>query len=398
MQFVSVYEGCQSTPIMDGLKDEERVAWDTFYSGCKEIEQSTVAMLRPVDVKMFRILVSSAIEAQQGQAEMLGGGQLSTPIVGPLPDLNYPPSLPGVADDFEAGVQQYHAECTTQNILTCVPECAEASHGYELLATIDGTDTQFSCNVHNLLFSWVGAATLGGYIGADAAAFLSAVLSGAAGLFMVTTDTYGMGATVLNARFRQSIHVTAVGSQPVAWGVTDAGVHTGANVANQAEVHMSNLRLGKSTVDAGGKLVLVDCLFQGIRSGQSTDGGALSIQGAAHLVNTMFDGNTGADGGAIYITSSAAHVRIETCSFTSNAALWDHSDDDGRGTAIYIQGGASAVHINGCTFSASGTGYSTVTWEGPTRNGNAHTDGWRYSDSQASSSQPLDIAEAETTG
>ena len=93
MQFVSVYEGCQSTPIMDGLKNEERVAWDTFYSGCKEIEQSTVAMLRPVDVKMFRILVSSAIEAQQGQAEMLGGGQLSTPIVGPLPDLDYPPCI-----------------------------------------------------------------------------------------------------------------------------------------------------------------------------------------------------------------------------------------------------------------------------------------------------------------
>eukprot|EP01052_Picozoa_sp_SAG31_P014912 SAG31_NODE_943_length_10852_cov_22.874454_3_plen_128_part_00 len=60
------------------------------------------------------------------------------------------------------------------------------THGYEMLATVDGTDTKFSCNLANMLFSWVGAAALGGFLGQNVAAFVSAVISGAAGTYVLT--------------------------------------------------------------------------------------------------------------------------------------------------------------------------------------------------------------------
>ena len=82
-------------------------------------------------------------------------------------------------------MEQYHAQCTTANILTCVPTCNSTTHGYELLATIDGTDTKFSCALANLLFSWVGAAALGGFLGQNVDAFVSAVISGAAGTYVL---------------------------------------------------------------------------------------------------------------------------------------------------------------------------------------------------------------------
>ena len=83
-------------------------------------------------------------------------------------------------------VEQYSAQCTTQNILICVPTCNTTTHGYELLATIDGTDTKFSCSLSDLLYSWVGAAALGGFLGSNAVAFISAVISGAAGTYVLT--------------------------------------------------------------------------------------------------------------------------------------------------------------------------------------------------------------------
>jgi hypothetical protein len=57
-----------------------------------------------------------------------------------------------------------------------------------LLATIDGTDTKFSCSLANMLFSWIGAAALGGYLGRNVQAFVSAVNSGAAGTYVLTLD------------------------------------------------------------------------------------------------------------------------------------------------------------------------------------------------------------------
>ena len=73
-----------------------------------------------------------------------------------------PPPAPasGSGDSGEAtGVEQYHAECASADVASCVPVCSAEHHGYELLATIDGTDTKFSCNIAHGLYSWMGAAS-----------------------------------------------------------------------------------------------------------------------------------------------------------------------------------------------------------------------------------------------
>ena len=86
-----------------------------------------------------------------------------------------PPDATAGSGDATTGVTQYHAVCTSADVASCVPECNAEHHGYELLATIDGTDTKFSCNLAHGLYSWMGAASEGGYLGFDVQSFFSAV-------------------------------------------------------------------------------------------------------------------------------------------------------------------------------------------------------------------------------
>ena len=188
-----------------------------FYGDCQEVEQSVAQQfdtLQPVNVRMFRIMISS--DATQAQADMFGNGNGNVhPIIGPLPELP-PPSPPSEGVPPSEQVQEYHARCTTQNILTCVPTCNVSHHGYELLAMIDGTDTKFSCNVANQRYSWVGAAALGGYIGSDPQAFLSAVLSGASGTYLLHTESISLGIdTDITIRPGQHVRIIGNGTQ---WG------------------------------------------------------------------------------------------------------------------------------------------------------------------------------------
>jgi hypothetical protein len=115
---------------------------------------------------------------------MFSGQAQSPPIIGPVPEFPFPPSSPSSRSSTDF-VQEYHARCTTANILTCVPACNFTTHGYELLSTIDGTHTKFSCSLANRLYSWLGVAALGGFLGENVAAFVSAVISGAAGIYVL---------------------------------------------------------------------------------------------------------------------------------------------------------------------------------------------------------------------
>ena len=99
-----------------------------------------------------------------------------------------------------------------------MPPCNVAHHGFELLATIDGTDTKFSCNLAHGFYSWMGAASDGGFLGRDFASFFSAVVSGAAGFYIVTLfEDAGIG-TDLVVRSGQTVSVAgqAAGSL-LAW-------------------------------------------------------------------------------------------------------------------------------------------------------------------------------------
>eukprot|EP01046_Picozoa_sp_COSAG06_P046589 COSAG06_NODE_6623_length_2852_cov_4.446785_3_plen_276_part_00 len=78
-------------------------------------------------------------------------------------------------------------QCTDGTaVVDCIPECNAARHGLILLLNLDGDDSNLSCNLAHGLYSWMGAASEGGYLGADLASFFSAVVSGVAGVYLLT--------------------------------------------------------------------------------------------------------------------------------------------------------------------------------------------------------------------
>ena len=68
----------------------------------------------------------------------------------------------------------------------CIPECNAERHGFILLLNLNGDDTNLVCNLAHGLYSWMGAASEGGYIGSDFESFFASVISGAAGTYMAT--------------------------------------------------------------------------------------------------------------------------------------------------------------------------------------------------------------------
>ena len=118
--------------------------------------------------------------------------------------------------------EQLNVQCTDGTATEdCVPTCTADLHGYQLLLNIDGEDSKLSCELHHALYSWVGAATDGGYLGSDFQAFFSAVVSGAAGVYVgMLVEDAGIS-TALVVTPGQVVSVTGDPSlpQPPAWCV-----------------------------------------------------------------------------------------------------------------------------------------------------------------------------------
>eukprot|EP01050_Picozoa_sp_SAG11_P001488 SAG11_NODE_64_length_18817_cov_64.238327_7_plen_938_part_00 len=177
--FIEYFEGCQE--IIDDLAPDQRQIFVGFYGGCQEVEQAAAAMLEDARPAMiFHVVVMSEAEAQQ--AQMFGGGSSPAPPVGPIGPL-LPPS-PSPAGGAEIA-QEFRRVCTTANLTICVPQCNRLTYGFLLSIEIDGRGTVMTCNVMDMLYAWVGQASLGGYIGEVFAAFFSSVISGALGTYMV---------------------------------------------------------------------------------------------------------------------------------------------------------------------------------------------------------------------
>jgi hypothetical protein len=189
--------------------------------------------MQPVGVKMFRVSISS---------DAIG------------------PRLQQPQGEHAADLQQYHAKCTIQNIRTCVPACNDTTHGYELLATVDGTDTRFSCNIANQLFSWVGAAALGGFLGHDVPAFVSALISGAAGTYVLALMGDADVGVDLTIEPGQSVVVSGERTLAVApaWG---AGA--GFSVAEAGSLSLSYVLVEGALGAHGGVLRLDSCVLGG---------------------------------------------------------------------------------------------------------------------------------------
>ena len=284
VQFVPLYEGCPS------FRDQiAGIGGEGFFASCNEAAaQTAMNRMQPVEVRMYRISVSSSSEAEQQAALANDGAGPPPPPFGPvnLPSgsacwsgaytaerccdvtngRNGDDSCWSGTFDFQfccppsSDVEQYHAQCTTANILTCVPACNATTHGYELLATIDGTDTKFSCNVANLLFSWIGAAALGGFLGQNVNSFVSAVISGAAGTYVLTlVEDAGVSVDLAT---QPGQHVIIAGdpsmTEPPAWG------SGGFAVRGHGELSFRHISLRSSiSVLAGGKLAFRNANFGG---------------------------------------------------------------------------------------------------------------------------------------
>ena len=91
----------------------------------------------------------------------------------------------GVGADL---AEQLSLACTDDSLShdECVPDCGRDLHGFLLLLNIDGDDSKLSCELRHGMYSWLGPATDGGFIGSDIITFLSAITSAAPGTFMVT--------------------------------------------------------------------------------------------------------------------------------------------------------------------------------------------------------------------
>jgi hypothetical protein len=242
-----------------------------FYASCQELASGAGQMLlQPVAVQMFRVLVNTEGAARAGSMFPGGGdggdggGGYGQPLDPLQPVTPVPPSPPpdATAGSGEAtGVTQYHAVCTSADVASCVPACNAEHHGYELLATIDGTDTKFSCNLAHGLYSWMGAASEGGYLGADSASFFSAVVSGAAGTYIVTlTADAGIG-TDLTIQPGQDVRISGdlgLAAAAPSWG---GGSFT---VRQDGSLSLTSLALaGSLTVQDGGMATVSGGIIDG---------------------------------------------------------------------------------------------------------------------------------------
>eukprot|EP01050_Picozoa_sp_SAG11_P016529 SAG11_NODE_2265_length_3604_cov_1.956646_2_plen_673_part_00 len=176
--FIEYFEGCQG--VLEDLAPDQRQMFVGFYGGCQEVEQAAASMLQDARPAMiFHVVVMSDAAAQQ--AQMFDEGSAPAPPVGPIGPLPPSPSPAGRAEI----AQEFRRVCTTANLIVCVPQCNRLTYGFLLSIEIDGRGTVMTCNVIDLLYAWVGQASLGGYIGAIFEAFFSSVISGAAGTYMI---------------------------------------------------------------------------------------------------------------------------------------------------------------------------------------------------------------------
>jgi hypothetical protein len=257
--FTSFYEDCTQ---MVGSSP----AYQHFYANCQELKaQSAQMLLQLVTVQMFKVHIATNVTMGPPRpASSLGGSS--------------------------SALQEYHAVCSSAAISGCVPTCNATHHGYELLATIDGTDTKFSCNVAHGLYSWAGVASEGGYLGHDSASFISAVLSGAAGTYAVTLAGDVQTTLHLQVQPGQNVHISGDPGLPVApsWGGTSMAT---INVKENGKALLTYVFFtDKVTVEAHGVLFAQSCIFG--KGGVGFNGVSLQLTGGQASVRECTFGTT----------------------------------------------------------------------------------------------------------
>ena len=431
--FVEYYEGCQG--LIAAMPAGEKSEFDSFFRQCSEAAQAAAGMMQPVQVQMYRIRLST--EAGQDQNDMFpggdsGAGQPVAPVGpaacwsgaytadrccdvanGPTGDSSCwsgsfdfefccPADTSPGADDTgnseSSGIKEYHAECRSAEIATCVPACSADHHGFELLATIDGTDTKFSCNLAHGLYSWMGAASEGGYLGGDGMSFFSAVSSGAAGTYAVVLMASPPVGSTLTVEFGQNVNIVGGTDDQLPWGTCLTNPPTGLcnsgfEVKETAKLSLDNMVITGRMLVHGGEIRLHGCRVQGANALafprdtsvigdplNDRDGGGLKMlsNAIASVLNCEFVENYGRDGAAIYADRTAT-LTLEQTTFTRNFGGALIESFIVRPEAIQSQ-----VHNSGSQIMVlkRKCGRSPCQWSGHRSDGD-------YSNEEANAAQPL---------
>ena len=203
----------------------------------------------------------------------------------------------GRADFSDA--QQLQLTCTDGSASAqCIPECVPELHGDLLLANIDGEDSRYSCELHHSLYSWMGSGADGGFLGRDAIAFLSSLLSGAAGAYRLIVTEDAEIHTDVRIEPGMDVHIAgaiALEDDPPYWG-------TGSfSVGERARLSLSRLVLDLAATVAvvpGGDLILTELtLGAGQLDWSETIGSTLSLSGVKFGGTSVVRGDP-CDGGA----------------------------------------------------------------------------------------------------
>eukprot|EP01047_Picozoa_sp_COSAG01_P036824 COSAG01_NODE_2893_length_6905_cov_4.717455_6_plen_939_part_00 len=153
-------------------------------------------------------------------------------------------------------VREFQLVCADGST-NCVPSCGTSLHGDLLLLAVNGEDSKYSCELHNGLYSWVGPAADGGFIGSDVTTFVSAVVSGAAGLFVLTMQVSSSISTLLTIEPGQTVSIGGNSSHSVVWGTG------GFSIMQHGSLTLSELMInGPITVAQGATLQLSNVQLQ----------------------------------------------------------------------------------------------------------------------------------------
>eukprot|EP01052_Picozoa_sp_SAG31_P015139 SAG31_NODE_964_length_10697_cov_6.821004_6_plen_1479_part_01 len=247
--YTEFYESCHES-IIASMPATEQTQFDGFYNTCTEAAQQAAAALEGASPAMIFHVVVIDPEAEQQAAMFNGGSSPDTSHFGPVDLPNAPPPTPASG---AVAAQEFRVVCTLANLTVCTPECNSFTYGFLLSMEVDGRGTVMTCNVMDGSYAWQGQASLGGFIGSNPQAFLSAVLSGASGTYLLRAEGASLGIdTDITIRPGQRVQIIANGAQ---WG---RGTIT---IQDQGSLELVGVELFVSfTIDSGtSALSMSDC-------------------------------------------------------------------------------------------------------------------------------------------
>eukprot|EP01051_Picozoa_sp_SAG22_P012201 SAG22_NODE_1246_length_5017_cov_20.060175_2_plen_602_part_00 len=236
----------------------------------------------------------------------------------------------------------------------CIPLCEAETHGFLLLLNIDGTDTTLTCSLSDLLYSWVGAAALGGFLGRNVQAFVSAVISGAAGTYVLTLMEDADVGTDLTIQPGQNVIISGDA------GLTEAArlEHIGISLNVAATLHLRSLHIIGPIDAIGGAFTSIGCHFQPRRYGDGSTAQEsvlrlhdvpIGIVATITMIGCEF--NTYVDHRPLVqirsdypYDSPRWNARVDNCTFSNRGFDMNTLtyDDTGQFTSV-----GAAIHISG---------------------------------------------------